>query len=252
MMLFPESPIIISRIIASMNGCNPPNSFYNERGFTIGWKSPNQGLRFWNRLFPDLYGRVEATDLSREAKIEIGNTVKTIQQIFEAPFVNKCQPLSGHILALVEALPEVLFVRIKREPVFIAQSILNGTRELWNDDSRWFSTKPRNYKEIQNVSNLERICEQVFYIEKDIDSDIEVIGKEKALTVSYEKLCKSPGEVLDNINEFYMKRTKHHALEMRNKIPPFFRCSNNIKVSTKEFKVIEDKFLRLKKFNGAK
>lgn len=252
MMLFPESPTCISRIIAPVNGCNPPYSFYNKYGFTVGLKSPNQGLRFWNRWFPDNYGYVAPEALSKRAKKEIRNTIALIQECFEAPFVNKCQPLSERLLAIVEALPEAVFIRIKREPVFTAQSILLGKRELWNDENRWFSTKPRNYEEIKYGNYLEKICNQVFYIEKNIDSNIEIIGKDKFLTIHYEELCKSPRMVLDSIKSFYVNKNKYRALEVRNEIPLSFRNSNSIKISAKEFKVIEANFLRLKKLNVIK
>ncbi|MDY7035596.1 MAG: sulfotransferase [Thermodesulfobacteriota bacterium] len=246
MMRFPQSPASVAKFLALIDGCNPPNSFDSWYGETVGWRSPNQGFDIWCRWFPRNHTYVGSGFLSKEAINEIRSTIAIVQKSFKAPFLNKWQGNSARMLAIAEALPEALFIRIKRNLVFVAQSILQGKREWFEDDRHWFSTRPSNYEELKHKAALEQVCEQVISIEEDMDRDSSILGSDKIMTVYYEKLCKSPRGVMNSIGNFYMARNGT-PLKPIHEIPSFFSCSNSMKVSSEELKAIETYFSNKKK-----
>ena len=247
MCLFPESPIAVARIAAIINGCKPPISFYNNFGKTVGLSSPNQGEYIWKRWFNDCYDiKTIKYGIELKDEIQVRNSIGLLQKYFESPSVNKWQPLSEKIIDLARIFPEGLFVRIKREREFIAQSILYSKRKLWNDDNKWFSTKPRNYKEIKNHNYLIKICEQVESIEKYIDTDIGIIGKDKFLTVHYEDLCISPHKVMNKLHDFYIERYNNEMYKRKSiNLPSKFTCGNRIKIDKSEFDFIVNYFKKI-------
>lgn len=246
MVRFPETPACLARLLALLNGCSPPYNFESRFGTTVGWKSPSQGIAIWHRWFPKDNSYVRSSDTSKEILREIRNTILLIQKSFDAPFVNKWQANTVRLFPISEALPEALFIRIKRDPVFIAQSILHGKRTLLQDEHEWFSAKPHNYEELKHKEPLEQVCEQVFYIEEGIDRDSRILGMDKFMTVHYEELCKLPRKVMDDINKFYMKNQKFGYLKPSREIPSSFHCNLSIQVSPEEFKFMETYFSQKK------
>lgn len=249
MMRFPFSPCYIAKFIAPFNACDPPNYFDSSYGEIDGWKAPSQGYKAWNRWFPDDQSYVGSGAISKEKLRELRNTIALLQIFFKAPFVNKWQGHSVRILPLVEAFPEVLFIRIKKEPELSAQSILHGRRLFLGDEKKWMSTRPREYNEIIHKEPIQQVCEQVFYIEKNIDLDIKHIGESKCMTVDYEELCASPPKVMDQINSFIINQGINRPLEQRHNIPSSFPCDHKISVSDSEYRKIENYLAKLRKQN---
>ena len=239
MMLFRSTPVVMAKILSRVNGCNPSESFSSTYGETMGWRSPNQGREIWYRWFPSDNSYVGSGIISKYALGEIRNTIALIQSAFDAPFVNKWPVNSGRLLPIAEAFPEALFIRVKRDPVFVAQSILRAKRTLLKNDKEWVSAKPRNHNIIKHKEPLEQACEQVFYIEKDIDRDSKFIGEEKFMSVHYEEICKSPHRVMGEIANFYKRRWKNIILGARHKVPSSFQSSDSVKVTLDEFKFIK-------------
>jgi hypothetical protein len=251
MVNFPEGPACMAKFLSLINGCNSPAFFDSRYGETFGWRSPNQGIAIWFRWFPKDHSYVGSGVLSKKALREIRNTVALIQKYFNAPFVNKWQANTVRLLALSEALPEALFVRIKRNPIFIAQSILYGKKTLFQDERDWFSTRPSNYEKLKHKEPLEQACEQVFYIEEDIDRDSNIIGKDRFLTVHYEELCTSPMKIMNNIQSFYSRNQKSSGLKSRHEIPFSFPYDDSIKIGAEEFKAIGTYFSQKQKITEA-
>lgn len=241
---FPKSPVSLSKALSLIQGCNPQYGFESRYGETAGWKSPNQGIPIWFRWFPRDHSYVEKGVLSRQVLNEMRNTVLLIQKIFNAPFVNKWQANTVRMLPISEALPEALFIRIKRDPALTAQSILHGRRTMLNNEKEWFSTRPRKYETIRDKDILEQVCEQVFCIEEDIDHDSRTIGEDKFITVPYEDLCRSPRRVMDRIKDFYTKNRMLGKLESRHEIPSSFLYDRSVQVNQEEYEYIKNYFFR--------
>ena len=199
MMRFPMTPVCLAKVVAPLDGCHAPHCFISKYGKTPGWKGPNQGRDFWNYWLPEKPNYIDVSSLSVEVNQRIRSTIAIIQDIFEAPFLNKWQINTVRILPLSAIFPEALFIRIKRRPQFIVRSILQGRRIYCGNESRWFSTKPRQYEQLRHSNPLEQVRSQIHFLEEGIDHDIEIVGKSKFMTVHYEELVESPHMIMDNI-----------------------------------------------------
>lgn len=247
LMRFPMSPLIISKITKYINVCNPNDNFKNDFGKTVGWNSPNQGIDFWDRWFPNNYGYIGLGVLDYRAKNEIRNTIAQMQNIFRAPYINKWQVNSARILPMSNIFPEALFIRVKRNPIFTAQSILKGKRELFNNEMRWFSVKSSNYQWIKNKEPIDQICSQIYDIEQDIDRDSKIVGEDRFLEISYEELCDSVPTIMEKISDFYNEKNFGNYLKRRKEVPLTFYKSDSIHIDANEIMNITKSFEQLSK-----
>ena len=239
MAYFPESPALISLLTSRIGGNTPPFSFSSYYGTTNGWNAPSQGGYIWmKRWFPEDPCYMGSGVLKAGARREIHNTIAFIQTVFGVPFINKWPVNSVRIRAFAEVFPQAVFIRIRRNPVMNAQSILHGRREFWGNESVWLSAKPSNYGSIRSKPVIDQVCEQVFYVEKDMNVDSKAVGLHRFLNLDYEELCGSPADIIKTINDFYSKASLGCKLTSRFDVPKEFECDTKRLVSQSEYDYI--------------
>lgn len=78
--------------------------------------------------------------------------------------------------------------------------------------------------------------DQVYYIEKQIDEDFEVSGKERFHKVLYEDFCNDVYKELNFIEEFL--RTKGCQIETRYYVPEKFQFSKDRRIPEEDYNKI--------------
>jgi len=232
---FPKSPVLVSLLTSPFNGNRPHGDFSSYYGETIGWNAPSQGGLIWREWFGEDPCYIAAGLLDAKAQHEIRNTLALMEMAFRAPFVNKWPVNSVRILAFAEIFPEAVFIRTHRNRLMVAQSILYGRKEFWGDSGAWLSAKPSNYENIKSKSNIDQVCEQIFYVEKDMDRDSKIVGLERFLSIDYEQLCSSPADIINKIRGFYAATPHGCNLLSRSDVPKQFPFSTTIKINRKEY-----------------
>ncbi|OQX52274.1 MAG: hypothetical protein B5M53_09055 [Candidatus Cloacimonas sp. 4484_209] len=220
--LFFTAPVLMSKIFKPL--LRPYQSdFQSNYGKVRGFNSPQEG-RIWRRWFPTdwnaSYHYVGPSYLSTQEKMEIRATIANIEKIYNAPFINKNVYNSVRIRALVDIFPSSLFLQLKRDPIQIALSILEG-RKKSKDINQWWSVMPREINQLRYKSHIEQIAGQVYYIEKNIEEDMEIVGVDRFYIVSYKRLCKAPQAELQSIKLFLT--SKGVPLRTKYDIPTSFR-----------------------------
>jgi len=172
---FPLSPGIVTKILARITGIDPPPLFVSQYGDTSGWNAPSQGHAIWARWFGKVQGYYGGGVLSASALKQLRGTVAMVEAAFRAPFINKSIGHSVRLQPLAEAFPNSLFVRVHRNPLQIAQSILRGRRDYFGDQDHWFSVRPKQYDDIKEHEAINQVCEQIYYTNENIESDVQVL-----------------------------------------------------------------------------
>ena len=239
MRIFYECPVLISLFTLPMGGNKATKNFASYYGNTSGWSDPYQGEGIWWRWFPQDPCYVGSGFLNYTQQQQLRRTISLMEHIFRVPFVNKWPVNSVRIIPLSEVFPEAVFIRVNRDPVMVAQSLLHGRREYLGDVGTWISTKPSNFENIKSESNIDQVCEQIFYIEQDIDRDSKIVGIERFLDIEYEELCNSPVSAINKIKQFYASTPSGCVLSNLGDPPKKMSESKNMKVSLDEYKSIE-------------
>jgi hypothetical protein len=92
---------------------------------------------------------------------------------------------------LKKVLPSAIPVRLVRDPVDNALSILN----CMTQGTKWFSVYPKECSNYEKSNRLERVAAQVYWLNKRLDNSVN----DEGVVIHYEELCKSPDETLQKV-----------------------------------------------------
>ncbi len=243
------SPGIITKILSQRKKIIPSNSFKNFYGSTKGWNSPCQARNFWRRWFTGEQCYFPPGNLLINQQKILQRTIALIERSMQMPFINKAQGNSVRIQAICEVFPNALFIKVNRDYLLTAQSILKGRRFWATDYPDWFSVKPKEINQLLKLKNIkEQVCEQIYYLEKSMEQEISKIGIKRVFNLDYETFCKSPEQIISDFCFFYRQHT-NNKISKRNALPINFKMSDKITLSNEEsmelFQYISDiKFLK--------
>ncbi len=186
----------------------------------------------WRYVFPE--GYLDEDSLSEELGRTIYKTIAGIERIFNRPFVDKSVGHSIRIRALVKMFPDALFVRSRRDPLAVAQSVYIGRDRNEATRRSWPTPKARGYLELSQKSLVEQACGQQYIFERDIDEGLAAVPRERQLDVNYADLCANPQGEVEKIAAFM----NLNGAETRpiNRVPDSFRLSNSRRVDVETYR----------------
>lgn len=226
---YPSSPGIVTTLLCRFRRVLPGDAYSSHYGYVPGWSSPSQGREMWARWFPVDQSFVGPGLIDGAAAREMRGTVARIESAFGLPFVNKAQGHAVRMEALCEVFPGALFVRVNREPLPVAESILQGRRECFGDATHWFSMKPSAYRDLVDCDPFWQIAGQIHGVNADMQRAAARIGSHRVIEVNYEDFCSSPGTCLDRIGDFYA-HSGGPTLRIRGEVPTSFLASRLARV----------------------
>lgn len=210
------------------------NSFESNYGNTqkFGLNAPSEGGQIWYKWFDKNKIYFEKDDLSPKYISQIRNTFNAISSRFKRPIVIKNLMFSQRIKVLHQIFPNAKFIFIKRSPEFNAQSIFIARNKQQNMD--WWSTEPKTYKDLLNLSLIEQSVSHVYYLEKQIHEDLKLFHPDNVSIVRYENLMNNFNATITNIGNFI-------GADMRGDYSNFIlKTKDTIKVKIEDFNFIQE------------
>lgn len=223
-----------------------PINFDSELGKTSGVLAPNEFYYFWRRFFN--YGEIQHLD---DAALELIDTqifcaeLAAIEAVFEKPLAMKGMIINWNIPFVFSMLPQVLFLHIKRNPVYNAQSLLEARDKFLGNRTKWYSFKPPEYPELENLDAYEQVAGQVYYTNLAIEEGLRCINSSSWMTINYEDFCQSPEMVYMEIR----KKLAIHGVDVSPsyKGPEHFVNTNHMRLTSDEISLITKAY---KNFSG--
>ena len=229
--LFPRAPITASRLFRPRTPRVTTHSYY---GNTAGLGGPNDGFHLWNRwLGVDRYRAVET--LSDAAADDMRRFFGAWTAAFDRPFLNKNNRNADCIALLGRALPEARFVIVRRDPVYVAQSLLIARQQIQGDKSRKWGLRSLDQEADQGpLGYVDSVCMQIAEIERRIDEGCRTIAPERVIGVQYERFCERPADTIADIARRALgitvdTRDIDRELDLRG------RSTNQRRISVEEF-----------------
>lgn len=166
------------------------NSFKSNHGDTskCGLRAPSECGSFWYRWLPTNKHFIDYDDITDDMIKEIREEIATVINCFDKPLIFKNLNAGQRLRLLSKCFPDAKFIFIKREPIFIAQSILKAKRKVGINDNEFWSVMPPNVKRLEKLNTHEQIIKQIFYIEKQIMEDKKLFHKNSFLIIDYNEL----------------------------------------------------------------
>jgi len=244
MTFFPSVPAITAKILSYVNGCSSPKNFSSNYGKVKGWNAPSQGHQIWIRWFPKNQS-ANRLEFSQANKRKLTGTLSYIEKCYQAPFVNKWPGFSVYLLQLASAFPNALFIRVQRDYLQNAQSILKGRYDLTGDPGKSISRVPVSYKQYEGRDYIEQVCAYLYGIEEQLKFDIQKIGSDKVFNVRYEDFCTQPLNIMRQLKDWYDSMSGRSISIRNNDFPDKFHISKTQKIDDSELEVLNRKLKEL-------
>jgi len=168
--------------------------FASELGATSGSNGPHEFGFFWNRWFPpgETHASVgegpESLDFAKLRKeIAAMEDIAGMPMAFKNPIV-----FNMHMEKLAEALPTAFFLVCRRDPLFVAQSIIESRVKRYGDRSSWLGVKPAEYTWLRSLPPAEQVAGQVVYTQRHMERGLERLPCQRFLEIEYHDLCRTP------------------------------------------------------------
>lgn len=188
--------------LARRFGGRPEAAYSSHYGRVVGAGAPAECGEFWYRFFRRRPQHVAAGELSAAALARLRGSVGRLIRVMDRPLLIKNLVNAVRLRPLAEALPEALFVVLRRDEVDTAASILEGRRRLHGDYRHWFSVEPPDIDELRRLPVAEQVVEQVRSIYRQIERDRQAIGARRFHELPYEELCSDSHAALAGLAGF--------------------------------------------------
>jgi hypothetical protein len=196
--LFPHAPLTATRIFSRRFGTRRV-SFQSYFGQTGRLSDPNEGFTIWNRwLSSDRY--TTPTQLPTETMSEMLQFFQAWTSTFQLPFLNKNNRNTSCIALLSRALPTAKFVVVRRDPLYVAQSLLHARKTVQGDKRTGWGLQSRSVHAPHNpLGYVDDVCDQIKEIEMQLQSQLNQIDTKRIHLVQYEDFCGDPAGFLKNL-----------------------------------------------------
>ncbi len=194
-------------------------AFASNLGRTTGVWGPHEAGPFWNRWLPRTpHAFVDPGATPEFVLSAMRREVAALSQLFKAPYLNKNVVNSMRIAPLSEAFPNAAFIRVQRDPLDAARSILRAREQARGDRSLWWSVEPPEIDTIRRLEPCAQVVDQVYFVESRIEADRQSLGAERFHKLGYAELCDDPSAALDGVELFL--RGRGLQLEERSSLLP--------------------------------
>jgi len=238
---FERSPITAFRLFERFIP-KPRKSFQNYFGSVKGLGGPNDAFFLWNRWLGEDRNHVPAR-ISEESKSNMKTFFNAWFEATKKPFLNKnnrnsiCAPMFDALF------PNILFVEIHRDPIFVAQSILLSRRTVQGSGKiGWGLLSVDSENSDDPLAHIDDICNQVFQVEEQLAKNREKIDPNKYIRISYEEFCQNPGGLVKTVGSKALKQ-KTHSKELENL--QFSTASNGQRLNDEEFNRVKEAINKL-------
>jgi len=200
---FWAAPYIGVRLALELQDFNrsPAIAFESDLGTTPEHEGLHEFGYFWRRWFR--YGDTHQLSEEQVDTIDVQafrREIAAIESVFSRPVLFKnASALSLQVGVLAEALPKAVFIHCRRDPLYVAQSLLCARRKRCGDAEDWFSIRPREYVWLKEEPYIEQVMGQVFYTLQRVDQAIASLPPSRRIDIDYEVLCRFPVRELTRI-----------------------------------------------------
>ena len=199
---FWKAPVFGIRLSKRLTPVSPPASYLSDFGRTQGIHEPHEFGYFWRILLG--YTEMLQQDNSFEEAINwerLKLILINMTHAFGHPIVFKSFLLGWHVEKVQKILPRTCFVRIRRNPVHNAMSLIYLREKFLGSVEKWASMKPVEFNWLKHEPYWKQVAGQVYYIERSITEQIQRVSGHNVLEVAYEELCSNPLSILQQIRD---------------------------------------------------
>ena len=165
-------------------------------GRTRALSGPSDGLEFWDQWLGSDRRAIPA-EIGPQEVVAMQRFFGRLERLSGRPVVTKNNALLGSAHLVAEALPTARFVCLRRDPLFLAQSLMKarrdilGTTEIGYGIEDLASSPPR-------LDPHEDVWRQVKFFRRLEATQAERLG-DRFMVLDYEKVCEDPAAAIGRL-----------------------------------------------------
>jgi|LauGreDrversion4_2_1035121.scaffolds.fasta_scaffold13705_4 hypothetical protein len=177
-----------------------PSDFSSDLGVTKGAHGPAECGEWWYRFFPRSPAYVDGRNVDPVSGVAFRRSIVALTRAWARPLIVKNLYASLRIHPIAAAVPEAVFVIIRRDESDIAASLLRARRKVHGREDAWFSVEPPNIDELRHLPPERQVLEQVRSIYAVIEHDLRVaaVPSQQIVGVSYADLVNQPVDFIES------------------------------------------------------
>lgn len=176
----------------------PPAVFTSRRGRTPGLMGAHEGARFHYRFFPRDPQAVPPGSVDARAIQSFRRNVRAIGGLARRCVVIKNVANSVRLAVVARALPEALFLVIRRNEDDVVRSIVSARRAESGNEAEWFSVRPEDWEVVRDREPATQARWQARAVYASI-AKARFRWPGRFHDVDYEVFCRQPGTVLAEV-----------------------------------------------------
>ncbi|WP_289038552.1 sulfotransferase [uncultured Zobellia sp.] len=221
--------------------------YQNYFGSVQGFGGPNDAFFLWNRWLGEDRNHAPE-EISEESKMAMKNFFNTWLNTTKKPFLNKNNRNSLCVPMFDKIFPNIFFVEIYRNPIFVAQSIILSRRTVQGSDKiGWGLLSKDSENNNDPLAYIDDICHQVFEVNRILDKNRAKIDPKNYFRVSYEDFCDNPSAIIKLVGAQALGQTVDETDLAGLK---FSKASNGQRLTDEEFNRIKNCLKDLQNKNG--
>lgn len=207
--------------------------FNSNLGKTASALSPSEFTYFWRRFIPNYDPQYLSP--AQEDQIDgrgLASGLAAIEGVIQKPIATKAFIIQYNLRKLYEIFNNCIFVQVRRDPLYVMQSIYEARKTFYNTLDIWWSVKPKEFEELQHVDVYRQIAGQTYFTERALADGLAPLPAQSQLIVEYEEVCQKPDEFYVKLREKY--REHEYELPSDVKLPKAFTPSNQTRIPDAE------------------
>lgn len=196
--VFPRSPISAGKLF-HLFGRRIKQDFRNYYGSVAGFRGPNDGFPIWNRwLGKDRYVVPEL--ISPHILADMRRFFDAWHTAFQKPFMNKNNRNVLCAVQLANALRPAYIIEIRRDPVFVAQSLIQSRLAVQGSKyATWGVGGLKSEMGRNGIGYVDDVCRQVINVDLELDKAKSLICPDYYIQISYERFCDYPSQAVKRV-----------------------------------------------------
>jgi hypothetical protein len=226
--VFPRSPIAASDLLR----LRPDNSKVSDRslyGRSAGWRGASDALPLWDRWLGGDRHQMPP-ELTPEAQAAMTSFFGAYETWSERSVVAKNNSLNAVAHLVAETLPRAHFICVDRDPVFLAQSLLEARAFIYGDTGRPYGLAPAGQAPDDPVDG---VIDQVRYHRELADLQVQRIGADRFWIVDYDEFCRDPNALVERVSNALLD-----GVEPVSQLQPF-AASRRVRIDAATFERLE-------------
>jgi hypothetical protein len=169
-------------------------------------------------------------ELTPEAQAAMTSFFGAYETWSERSVVAKNNSLNAVAHLVAETLPRAHFICVDRDPVFLAQSLLEARAFIYGDTGRPYGLAPAGQAPDDPVDG---VIDQVRYHRELADLQVQRIGADRFWIVDYDEFCRDPNALVERVSNALLD-----GVEPVSQLQPF-AASRRVRIDAATFERLE-------------